>query len=46
MKIMPKKKFILTNDFDGNDQFEVERENLLDACLEALEQLGWGISED
>lgn len=41
-----KRTFTITNDFDGNDQFEVKGTSLQDALLAALEALGWHISEN
>ena len=39
------RKYRMTNIQDPNDQWDLEADNLEDACLKVLEELGWGISE-
>ena len=39
------KTYLIVNDFDGNDSFEVQAENGNDAAHKALEELGWWVSE-
>lgn len=37
------KKWVVINQHDGNDTFEVEGDNYGEAAYEALNLLGWGI---
>jgi len=39
------KKYRVTNLEDANEEWDLKAGNLLDAVLQALEELGWGICE-
>jgi hypothetical protein len=41
-----KKKFLIVNDFNPNDIFEVEASDSNNAAHAALAQLGWWMAED
>ena len=38
-------KYKVISDYDGNDSFEIEAENETEALREALNALGWWVSE-
>ena len=40
------KRYIVSNDNDGNEHFTVEADNTEDALYKALEELGWRVTED
>lgn len=42
---MERKTYILTNNSDGNDEIELESNNLLEALEEALEILNYSVLE-
>lgn len=39
-------KFRVINEFDGNETFEVEADNVNDAYCKALAELGWWVSKE
>ncbi len=39
------KSFMIINDYDGNDSFEVEADNPQEAMEKALKELGWWVAE-
>lgn len=40
------KTFLIVNDHDGNDSFEVEALNYTDAAHKALIELGWWVAKN
>lgn len=40
------KKYILVNDFDGNEMHELEATRYIEALEEALESLGWYLTKE
>jgi hypothetical protein len=40
------KRWIVMNNCDPNEVFEVEGDNYGEAAFEALDELGWGLVED
>jgi hypothetical protein len=40
------KRYVLVNDYDGNDCIELEAKTEVEALYEALERLGWNLAEE